>query len=72
MNNMTDRVIVQGESNIEIIKHRIYEVQGMRLKSQFVTSSLEMANIENNTQFVVENFNRKIMKETEQDAIMAA
>ncbi len=28
MNNMRDRVIVQGESNIEIIKHRIYEVQG--------------------------------------------
>lgn len=69
---MTDRVIVQGESNIEIIKHRIYEVQGMRLKSQFVTSSLEMANIENNTQFVVKFFDLKIMKETEQDAIMAA
>lgn len=29
MNNMTDRVIVQGESNIEGIKHRIYEVQGL-------------------------------------------
>ena len=44
----------------------------MRLKSQFVTSSLEMANIENNTQFVVEDFDHKIMKETEQDAKMAA
>ncbi len=31
MNNMTDRVIVQGESNIEIIKHRIYEVRGMQV-----------------------------------------
>ena len=28
---MTDRVIVQGESNIEIIKHRIYEVRGMQV-----------------------------------------
>lgn len=72
MDDMTDRVIVQGESNIEGIKHRIYEVRGMRLKSQFVTSSLEMADIENNTQFMVENFDRKIMKETEQDAKMAA
>ena len=69
---MTDRVIVQGESNIEIIKHRIYELRGMRLKSQFVTSSLEIANIENNTQFTVKFFDLKIMKETEQDAIMAA
>ena len=31
MNNMRDRVIVQGESNIEIIKHRIYEVRGLRV-----------------------------------------
>lgn len=28
---MTDRVIVQGESNIEGIKHRIYEVRGLRV-----------------------------------------
>lgn len=28
---MTDRVIVQGESNIEGIKHRIYEVRGQRV-----------------------------------------
>jgi len=69
---MTDRVIVQEESNIEVIKHRIYELRGMRLKSQFVTSSLEIANIENNTQFTVKFFDLKIMKETEQDAIMAA
>ena len=69
---MTDRVIVQEESNIEVIKHQIYELRGMRLKSQFVTSSLEIANIENNTQFTVKFFDLKIMKETEQDAIMAA
>lgn len=69
---MTDRVIVQEESNIEVIKHRIYELRGMRLKSQFVTSSLEIADIENNTQFTVKFFDLKIMKETEQDAIMAA
>jgi len=69
---MTDRVIVQEESNIEVIKHRIYELRGMRLKSQFVTSSLEIANIEKNTQFTVKFFDLKIMKETEQDAIMAA
>ncbi len=72
MDDMTDRVIVQEESNIEVIKHRIYELRGMRLKSQFVTSSLEIANIENNTQFTVKFFDLKIMKETEQDAIMAA
>lgn len=28
---MTDRVIVQEESNIEVIKHRIYEVRGLRV-----------------------------------------
>lgn len=72
MDDMTDRVIVQEESNIEVIKHRIYELRSMRLKSQFVTSSLEIANIENNTQFTVKFFDLKIMKETEQDAIMAA
>lgn len=72
MDDMTDRVIVQEESNIEVIKHRIYELRGMRLKSQFVTSSLEIADIENNTQFTVKFFDLKIMKETEQDAIMAA
>ncbi len=42
------------------------------LKSQIATSSLEMANIENNTQFVDKSFDHKIMKETEQDAKMAA
>jgi len=31
MDDMTDRVIVQGESNIEGIKHRIYEVRGQRV-----------------------------------------
>ena len=28
---MTDRVIVQEESNIEVIKHHIYEVRGLRV-----------------------------------------
>ena len=31
MDDMTDRVIVQEESNIEVIKHRIYEVRGLRV-----------------------------------------
>lgn len=34
MDDMTDRVIVQGESNIEIIRHRIYKVWGQYLKFQ--------------------------------------
>lgn len=34
MDDMTDRVIVQGESNIEGIKHRIYKVWGQYLKFQ--------------------------------------
>ena len=46
-------------SEVEVIKHRIYEVRGLRLKSQIVTSSLEMTNIENNIQFAVKNFDRK-------------
>lgn len=28
---MTNKVIIQDESNIEVIKHRIYEVRGMRV-----------------------------------------
>ena len=56
---MAADIAIKGTADIEVIKHRIYEVRGMNLKSQTVTSSLEMANIENNTQFVVENFDRK-------------
>ena len=41
MDDMTDRVIVQGESNIEVIKHRIYEVQGQHLTSHIVTSNVD-------------------------------
>lgn len=69
---MAADIAIKGTADIEVIKHRIYEVRGMRLKSQFATSSLEMANIENNTQFVDKSFDHKIMKETEQDAKMAA
>ncbi len=69
---MAADIAIKGTADIEVIKHRIYEVRGMRVKSQIATSSLDMVNIENNTQFVVENFDRKIMKETEQDAKMAA
>lgn len=28
---MKNKVIIQGESNIEVIKHRIYEVRGLRV-----------------------------------------
>lgn len=38
---MTDRVIVRGESNIEGIKHRIYEVRGQYLTSHIVTSNVD-------------------------------
>lgn len=31
MDDMTNKVIIQDESNIEVIKHRIYEVRGMRV-----------------------------------------
>ena len=52
-------IAIKGDTDIEVIKHRIYEVRGLRLRSQFVTSSLGMANIENHTQFAVKNFDRK-------------
>lgn len=38
---MTDRVIIREESNIEVIKHRIYEVRGQRVKSHIVTSNVD-------------------------------
>ena len=69
---MDEGIIIKANTDIEVIKHRIYEVRGMNLKSQTVTSSLEMANIENNTQFAVKFFDHKKMKETEQDAKKAA
>lgn len=69
---MAADIAIKGTADIEVIKHRIYEVRGMRLRSQIVTSSSGRSNTENNTQLVVENFDRKIIKETEQDAKMAA
>ena len=69
---MAADIAIKGTADIEVIKHRIYEVRGQRLRSQFVTSSPEISKIENNTQFVVENFDRKIMKEIKQDVKMAA
>lgn len=38
---MTDKAIIQEESNIEVIKHRIYEVQGQHLTSHIVTSNID-------------------------------
>ena len=69
---MAADIAIKGTADIEVIKHRIYEVRGMRLKSQIVTSSSGISNIENTTQFAVINFDRKIMEKTEQDAKMAA
>ena len=43
---MAADIAIKGTADIEVIKHRIHEVRGMNLKSQIVTSSLEMANIE--------------------------
>ena len=65
-------IAIKGDTDIEVIKHRIYEVRGMNLKSQFATSSAEMANIENNAQFAVKNFDCKTTLETKQDAKLAA
>ena len=61
---MSKDIAIKGSADIEVIKHRIYEVQGLRLKSQIATSRLEMANIENNIRFAVKNFDRKIMRKT--------
>ena len=41
MGDMTDKAIIQEESNIEVIKHRIYEVQGQHLTSHIVTSNVD-------------------------------
>ena len=56
---MGNEVVIKGINDIDVIKHRIYEVRGLRLKSQIVTSNLEMANIENTMRFAVKNFDRK-------------
>jgi len=52
-------IAIKGTTDIEVIKHRIYEVRGCGLKSQFVISSSEFPICENNTQFAVKNFDRK-------------
>ena len=41
MDDMTDRVIIREESNIEVIKHRIYEEQGQHLTSHIVISNVD-------------------------------
>ena len=38
---MAADIAIKGPADIEVIKHRIYEVCGMRLKSQFVTSNVD-------------------------------
>lgn len=52
-------IAIKGPADIEVIKHRIYEVRGCGLKSQFVISGSEFPICENNTQFAVKNFDRK-------------
>lgn len=44
---MATDIAIKGTADIEVIKHRIYEVRGLRLRSQFVTSSPETYKIEN-------------------------
>ena len=62
---MAADIAIKGTADIEVIKHRIYEVRGTRLKSQLVASSSGMSNIEVTTQFAVKKFDHKTMKETE-------
>ena len=52
-------IAIKRPADIEVIMHRIYEVRGLRLKSQIATSNFEMTNIENNTHFAIKNFDRK-------------
>ena len=69
---MAADIAIKETADIEVIKHRIYEVRGMRLKSQIVTSNPGISNTESNTHFAVKNPDRKIMEKTEQDAKKAA
>lgn len=39
---MATDIAIKETADIEVIKHRIYEVRGMNLKSQTVTSSWEV------------------------------
>lgn len=52
-------IAIKRDTDVEAIKHRIYEVRGMRLRSQIVTLSSEFTNIKNNIRFAVKNFDRK-------------
>lgn len=52
-------IAIKGTTDVEVIKHRIYEVRGCGLKSRFVISSSEFTNIKNNIRFAVKNFDRK-------------
>ena len=56
---MAADIAIKETADIEVIKHRIYEVRGMNLKSQTVTSSSGISNIEVTTQFAVKNFDHK-------------
>ena len=69
---MGNEVVIKGINDIDVIKHRIYEVRCHCLKSQFVNSNLERANSEGNIPFAIEIFDRKTMMETKQGAKMAA
>lgn len=37
---MAADIAIKGTADIEVIKHRIYEVRGLRLKSQYATSTV--------------------------------
>ena len=38
---MAADIAIKGTADIDVIKHRIYEVRGQRLKSQFATSNVD-------------------------------
>lgn len=52
-------IAIKGTTDIEAIKHHIYEVRGLGLRSQFMISSSESPIRESNTRFAVKNFDRK-------------
>ncbi|MBR4774316.1 MAG: hypothetical protein IK010_07805 [Bacteroidales bacterium] len=52
------------KADIDVIKQRIYEVRGLRLRSQFVTSCLKMDDIENTMRFAVRTKQYRVMSKT--------
>ena len=63
-------IAIKGHTDIDVIKHRIYEALGRALKSQFAIPKPELPICKSNIRFAVKNFDRKTDLRSELNTIV--